>query len=804
VTLSWTSVYDTETVTGYTISYLDGTNWVAAPNSPVAQPNTPGLITEEIGGLNNGQRYNFRIASTSAAGTSSFLILTATPAGSPSAPVINNASASSGRVALSWNPPTNSGGAAITSYRIIATPTSGSPIEVTTPSASVSYVFTGLTNGTTYTFTVAAITSATGAQGGPASVSSDPVQPIASASAVTNVVVSNGNAQVTLTWNNAPGAASYAITWSPSDNGGSATSAVAEGETSTITITGLNNGRDYLFNISTINQAGASAGMTSAVGVPGVAPAAPTGVTAVTGNTQATLTWVPPTSTGGSPIIDYLVTPSPSVTGAPFRTNSANASFTVTGLTNGTSYVFTVQAVNDFGNSEPSTASNSIRPAGIPATPTGLVLTPADGQVTASWSAVTSLGGVGLGAYVIQTSTDGSTWETPLAASLTWANNSTSSTTVIITGLQNGSAIFVKVAAQNIAGVTGPFALASAIPIAPPAAPIFNVNAGSTVVNVSWSPVTNVGGSPLLGYIVFWTPQGGNVQQASVTALVSTYEITGLTNGVPVEVRVVANTRAGNSTNTATQSATPVGVPGKVTSLVATPGDGQVSISFGPANSGGSTLTQYLIEYSTNGGALYTVLQTVTNVSPTSYSATATDLVNGNAVIFRVTAKSTFGTGAAATVTATPSGLANAPTNLTLTPSGVGSAILSWTAPSFDGGALITGYGINYRVSGTTTWNRVTANTGNNATFYNASGLAGGTTYEFQVLAINVNGAGAPSASASITATGSAGAPVITSVIAQLGALVASWNAPNVGDGVTISGYSVDYSVDGFTWINVQ
>ena len=154
----------------------------------------------------------------------------------------------------------------------------------------------------------------------------------------------------------------------------------------------------------------------------------------------------------------------------------------------------------------------------------------------------------------------------------------------MISGLANGSAIFVKVAAQNSAGVTGPYALATSTPIAPPDAPVYTVVAGSTTIDVSWSPVTNVGGSPLLGYIVFWTPQGGSRQQAAVSALTTAYSITGLTNGVAVAVRVVANTAAGNSTNTTTQSATPVGVPGSVSALTVTASDGQATVTFGPAN----------------------------------------------------------------------------------------------------------------------------------------------------------------------------------------------------------------------------
>ena len=59
-------------------------------------------------------------------------------------------------VALSWAPPANDGGSSITSYRI--TPSVGGVAQtpIQTGSTASNHLVTGLTNGTTYTFTVAA------------------------------------------------------------------------------------------------------------------------------------------------------------------------------------------------------------------------------------------------------------------------------------------------------------------------------------------------------------------------------------------------------------------------------------------------------------------------------------------------------------------------------------------------------------------------------------------------------------------------------------------------------------------------
>jgi hypothetical protein len=96
-------------------------------------------------------------------------------------------------------------------------------------------------------------------------------------------------------------------------------------------------------------------------------PPASTGVTATAGNAQAIVSWTAPTVLAQTPITDYTVQYS-SNSGSSWttftRSASTSTSATVTGLTNGTSYVFRVAAVTGVGSGSYSTASNSITAGG--------------------------------------------------------------------------------------------------------------------------------------------------------------------------------------------------------------------------------------------------------------------------------------------------------------------------------------------------------------------------------------------------------------------------------------------------------
>jgi hypothetical protein len=99
-------------------------------------------------------------------------------------------------------------------------------------------------------------------------------------------------------------------------------------------------------------------------------PGTPTAVTATPGSSSATVSWSAPAANGGAQITSYTVTPyanGSALTPTTVTGNPPASTTTISGLTNGTSYTFTVAASNSAGAGPASAPSNAVVPTNVTA-----------------------------------------------------------------------------------------------------------------------------------------------------------------------------------------------------------------------------------------------------------------------------------------------------------------------------------------------------------------------------------------------------------------------------------------------------
>ena len=215
-------------------------------------------------------------------------------------------------------------------------------------------------------------------------------------------------------------------------------------------------------------------------------------------------------------------------------------------------------------------------------------------------------------------------------------------------------------------------------------------------------------------------------------AAIRSQTLTGLTNNIKHTFAVRAVNASGNGP-ASTASAMPAPVPDAPTGLSATPGDGQVALSWTDPDN--DTIRKY--QYSTEGGANFSDFDGGSSASTTSYTVTGLD--NGVTYTLALRAVNISGAGAASTVTAV---MVPAAPKLSAAP-GDGQVVLSWDDP---GNPTIGEYQLSQ--SDPPEWSRIT---GSNATTHTVTGLTNYTRYSFQIRAVNETGAGPASNSASAT-----------------------------------------------------
>jgi phospholipase C len=359
-TVGWTKPINAggSPITSYHVVPYHGSTVLPAWAFPATA--TSGTVT----GLTNGQPYTFKVFATNAVGKGMLSVLTApVTIGTPTAPSATSATPGNANATVGWAAPASTNGSPITVYRV--TPYDGffQLSSVDFPASARSGVVGALSNGHTYSFTVAALNgNGVGAPAGrPTAKVGAPTAPKA-----VSAVPGPGNTSVTIQW-----------TAPTNDNGSPITGYVVTARyqfkpvgtqtfpasASTVTVTGLMTGMPYTFLVAATNARGTGAESASTLDIVVGSPTAPTAVTAAAGIGAATVHWTAPANDNGSPVTGYIITPYLAGVAQTARTfNSTATTETVTGLTAGKTYSFKVAAKNAVGTGPQSTASNAVTP----------------------------------------------------------------------------------------------------------------------------------------------------------------------------------------------------------------------------------------------------------------------------------------------------------------------------------------------------------------------------------------------------------------------------------------------------------
>lgn len=647
IALTWSAPANLNgsTLLGYKVTYSRSGVEVVATNLTTD-------LNYTITGLTNGYTYYARVYAVGSGGTSAVaerLNTVGAPAG-----VVTQMSfvVRSGSLDVSWTPPADNGGFAISMWVVKRKPSNSSnwtnlyTTNLGNRLTVSNFTDTGLVNGQSYDYQVAAVNGI----GQTAYSETFTATPSDVPGAPTGLAASINSGSIGLNW-----IAPTAINGSPVTGylvegyiNNAWTTLAANNPTTSYTATGLTDGTSYDFRVSAINSGGTSLASSIVSATPATPPAATSSVVATRGNAQASIAFAAP-SNGGSPITSYSVycalesnqlvwtdcTPSPGLTTSPI---------VVTGLTNGTSYVFKVVASNAAGSGAASSVSAAVTPATVPGAPSGLLVVPGSGQASLSFTGSASNGGSAITGYEYRY-----TWNSGANAS-TPVSVSSSTRSVTITGLTNGVAYNFEVRAVNDLGNSSWASTAQTT--TPSGVPGEVVTSDAVVGNGTLTfdyALSSDGGSPVTDYQYRYSynPRGVGIY-TNFTSWISMNTTSDSTNLVMsnlhngdayvVQIRAVnANgysTYRGNVNNWA--SGTPVTFPGAPTINTVTTDNGKITLGLTPpTDDGGSSIVHYMYQLSNDGGSTWSNPSTA---FPTNNAVTILGLGNNTTYKVRVCA----------------------------------------------------------------------------------------------------------------------------------------------------------------------
>jgi large repetitive protein len=708
-------------------------------------PAVPSPKTILVPGLTNGQSYTITLKALNVVGEGSeSLPKSVVPAGPPFAPTITSITRGNASAIINFDPSYNNG-SAIVNYKYSTAV--GKWITLKIPPTNNQILVTGLTNATTYSMQIAAISERWPTGGAVSNAMS--VIPAGAPALPKISKITAGDSKVNLTFtagvNNGSAILSYQYAYT-SDSGVNwstwTPSSWTTGDTS-MNIVGLTNGTPYSVKLRAINAVGEGVESVASLAVrPFGAPYAPTITSIVRGNTSA-LVYFDASGSNGSPINKY----SYSLDNGAWKASTykvGDAAISITALKNGQTYSIRIRALSVafIAGGEPSNAL-SVTPATLAVAPKITTIVGGDHSATINFTAGANNGSA-ITNYMY--SLDGST---------NWVTLDPASTTspIVVQNLTNGQAYPIKLKAINDVGVS---LLSNAVPpvtpAGPPTAPTINSETsvrGDKSLTINFT-AGNGNGVNIAGYVCSYSSDSGATwTRVAITSVPtpSTISLTKLTNGTTYSVKLQATSSrylaGGDYSNIV--SIKPAGVPA-LPSIPAvggvTIGNQTATITFNSVDANGSPITNY--QYLMNTGLTWT------DVSGTWISINASDVLNNtivlsgltNAIKYNLKLKATNDVGnslPSSAVSFTPDIVSGAPSISSVSVS-KGLVSIVFVAPVVNNGTAVVNYAYAYSSDDGATWTTTTpAIKSIKSPIVTTKLLAG--TYSIKIMAINGRGA---------------------------------------------------------------
>ncbi len=660
VTLSWTSGGDGGSAITKWQYAISADNFITWKDLTTSGTNP---ITATVSGLTNGTPYIFKVRAVNAVGNG---------AASPASDVVTPAAAK----LTATNVKAKSATLTLTGHTgdwwyIKKKPTPEGPC---TKASGTTMNLTNLTPSTTYEY------SGYSASGCPTTLTIEGADEAFTTAAVsappapTKPGVTAGAASAALSWASSGDGGSAITKWQyaeSTDNYGSWTDICTTTNDSNCpskigyTVSGLTNGTAYKFKVRAVNAIGNGAASPESDSItPATTPPAPTKPGMTAENQSAALSWTSG-GDGGSAITKWQYVKKEG--SSPFETTwkdltvqgTGPITATVSGLTNGTKYKFKIRAVNAKGDGAASPESNE----GTPAATRSLT----SGAVNITSATLTISGQPGDWWY----SQDLPTTTNPLCVKVV-----SPATTATLTTLKPSTSYrFIAYSSPScnsselIPGATANFTTKA--PTAPPAPGKPGATSGNQSVELSWTSggdggsaitkwqyVKKEGNSPFETTWKDLTTNGTNPIAATVS---------GLTNGTAYKFKVRAVNAIGDGAASPESGLiTPATTPPAPGKPGVTAGSQSVALSWTSGGDGGSAITKWQYVKKEGNNPFEATWKGLTTSGTGPITATVSGLTNGTAYKFKVRAVNAKGDGAAS-----PESDGVTPSDETLTVSGI-------------------------------------------------------------------------------------------------------------------------------------